>query len=95
MKTDKPLEPADLAILRQVHAFNTMVVKKLGMPAGTPFLPPIRKHKRARALAAIGLLEIKSEITGLGTSWPTFLMTQAGIDAYNAALATAKVAPAP
>lgn len=83
---NKALKPADMSLLKQTYEYNVYVVRDLGMPIGTPFLPAVRKHKRARELAAKGFLEIKNEATGGGESWPCVCITTSGIDAYNMAL---------
>lgn len=77
------LVKADLSILLQVYRYNATFPQ-------VPFLVPIRKQKRAKALAEIGFLKLETEAHGIGESWGAFRITTEGIDAYNAAIKAAQ-----
>jgi len=84
------LDKADLSVLLRVYRANVQAVQ-LGMPVGTPFLFDGRSWRRARALCASGHLRLHD----IGQAPPTeslvpVTVTQAGIDAYNAALTKAE-----
>jgi hypothetical protein len=73
------LSKTDLRLIRQTYWANH--------DYGVPFLPAIRWHKRAKALADRGLLTAHETGAVPLTDWAkySFSVTQAGIDAYNAA----------
>lgn len=79
----------DLRVLLRVYQANAHAVQ-IGLPVGTPFLFDGRSWRRARALCASGLLKLHD--VGMSPpieSWVPVTITQAGIDAYNAAIAKA------
>jgi len=80
MSVDKPLEKPDLAIILLVYRWNVAY-------PDAPFLPPIRKMKRAKVLAERGyLLDTKVKFSPPRPDWAAYQVTAAGIDAYNAAI---------
>jgi len=86
------LHAADRSILLQVYRYNVAAVEQWGMPPGTPFLPAPTRQKRAKALAAVGLLKPgKTDLQPNPEGWDSYTITQEGIDAYNAAMRTAGV----
>ena len=85
-----PLETADLRVLLRVYHANVHAIE-IGMPAGTPFLFDGRSWKRARALCVSGHLKLHD--VGMAPPIESLVpvtITQAGIDAYNAAIAKAQ-----
>jgi len=76
------------------HAIDSVSIAKagtMGLPSETPFLFTGNRHKRARALVERGYL--REHDVQLTPPWPDALcvtITQAGIDAYNAARAVLK-----
>ena len=73
---NKPLEPADLNLIRLVHAANS------AHPG--PFLVSPSKMKRASKLAERGLLrDSKIRLFPNPENWKAYYSTEAGIDVYN------------
>jgi len=82
------LGKTDLQVLLHVYQANAHAVR-IGLPVGTPYLYSGRSWRRARALCASGHLQLHD--VGLLPPTETLVpvtITQAGIDAYNAAKAT-------
>jgi len=76
------LEQPDLKVILAVYRANATFGIDL------PFLVSPRQQKRARALAARGLLKAGSvRMAPNPEGFDGYMVTQAGIDAYNSALA--------